>query len=187
MSLQRPSGLDLDVATGKQESCWAPPYTRPPTIRVAVGRKVKVTMGGTLLAETSKALQVLETSHPPTYYIPREDCKMDQLRRSSNSANGRAAKEHVSYFDCMPDASQPPLPRTGYAPALKAAWSHESTNKKQIEEHIAFYLRDSVEATVDGVEAVPQVRPKLIFPPPSLDPNLPRLVSTCSMNSCLTK
>lgn len=51
------------------ESVWD--YPRPPVWDVA-GEEVRVVLGGTEIAGTSRALRVLETSHPPTYYLPRD-------------------------------------------------------------------------------------------------------------------
>jgi uncharacterized protein (DUF427 family) len=50
------------------ENVWD--YPRPPRVEPA-GEQVVVVFGGTVVASTSAALRVLETSHPPTYYLPR--------------------------------------------------------------------------------------------------------------------
>jgi uncharacterized protein (DUF427 family) len=53
-----------------QESVWD--YPPPPRLE-DVDRKVKVVFGGVTLAYTTRAKRILETSHPPVYYIPPED------------------------------------------------------------------------------------------------------------------
>jgi len=51
-----------------QESVWD--YPRPPRVE-AVAARVTVELDGRVIAETSDAVRVLETSHPPVYYLPR--------------------------------------------------------------------------------------------------------------------
>ena len=55
-----------------QESVWD--YPRPPSLE-DVDKKIKVVFGGITLAYTTRAKRVLETSHPPVYYIPPEDVR----------------------------------------------------------------------------------------------------------------
>jgi uncharacterized protein (DUF427 family) len=51
-----------------QESVWD--YPRPPRLE-DVDKKIKIVFGGVTLAYTTRAKRVLETSHPPVYYIPQ--------------------------------------------------------------------------------------------------------------------
>ena len=53
-----------------QESVWD--YPRPPRLERS-SREVVVVLGGVEVCRTSRAWRVLETSHPPTWYLPRED------------------------------------------------------------------------------------------------------------------
>lgn len=53
-----------------QESVWD--YPRPPRVEPVSGR-VTVTLGGVRIVDTTSAVRVLETSHPPVYYVPRAD------------------------------------------------------------------------------------------------------------------
>lgn len=46
-------------------------YPRPPAVDDSGGEVVRVVLGGTEIVRTDRALRVLETSHPPTYYLPR--------------------------------------------------------------------------------------------------------------------
>ncbi len=59
-----------------QESVWD--YPRPPRMEDVSGR-VKVVFGDVPLAYTTRAKRVLETSHPPVYYIPPEDIRMEHM------------------------------------------------------------------------------------------------------------
>src|SRR5437764_1377837 len=58
------------------ESVWD--YPRPPRLEPAP-KHIEVRMEGQLVADTRRALRILETSHPPVYYIPPEDIRMDLL------------------------------------------------------------------------------------------------------------
>lgn len=53
-----------------QESVWD--YPRPPRVEPSPDR-VTIRLGGRVVAETTRALRVLETSHPPVYYVPESD------------------------------------------------------------------------------------------------------------------
>jgi uncharacterized protein (DUF427 family) len=62
-----------------QESVWD--YPRPPAVDPTT-EHVVVEVAGEVVAETRRAIRVLETSHPPTYYIPAEDVNWDLLEES---------------------------------------------------------------------------------------------------------
>src|SRR5579875_3231853 len=53
-----------------QESVWD--YPRPPRLE-NVARRLRVVFGGETIADTMSGWRVLETSHPPVYYLPRRD------------------------------------------------------------------------------------------------------------------
>ncbi len=63
-----------------QESVWD--YPRPPRLE-DVDQSIRVIFNGIVLAETQSAKRVLETSHPPFYYIPPEDVKLEYLIQHS--------------------------------------------------------------------------------------------------------
>jgi len=54
-----------------QETVWD--YPRPPRLEPFLG-SITVELGGKTIALTNHAWRVLETSHPPTYYLPRDAC-----------------------------------------------------------------------------------------------------------------
>jgi uncharacterized protein (DUF427 family) len=62
------STTPLPPAPG-QESVWD--YPRPPRVE-RTSELVVVTLGGLLVTSTTDAVRVLETSHPPVYYLPRD-------------------------------------------------------------------------------------------------------------------
>jgi uncharacterized protein (DUF427 family) len=51
-----------------QESVWD--YPRPPRVEPSTER-IRIVLGGELILDTVDSLRVLETSHPPVYYVPR--------------------------------------------------------------------------------------------------------------------
>lgn len=66
-----------------QESVWD--YPRPPRIEPDE-RRVEVRGGDVLLADSRRALRVLETASPPTFYLPREDVELEYLEPSARSS-----------------------------------------------------------------------------------------------------
>ncbi|MEH2200079.1 DUF427 domain-containing protein [Nostoc sp.] len=59
-----------------QESVWD--YPRPARLEDS-NKSIRIIVNSIVLAETSKAKRVIETSHPPSYYIPSEDIKLEHL------------------------------------------------------------------------------------------------------------
>ncbi|MBK8259361.1 MAG: DUF427 domain-containing protein [Polyangiaceae bacterium] len=59
-----------------QESVWD--YPRPPRVEL-VSKRLRVVFAGVTLVDSTRAVRVLETSHPPVYYFPPADVRMDLL------------------------------------------------------------------------------------------------------------
>ena len=57
-----------------QESVWE--YPRPPRLEDSA-KHIQVLFNGVVIADSRRAKRVLETSHPPVYYIPPEDVRME--------------------------------------------------------------------------------------------------------------
>lgn len=57
-----------------QESVWD--YPRPPRLEASI-RHIQVIFNGQLVADSHRTQRVLETSHPPVYYIPPEDVQLE--------------------------------------------------------------------------------------------------------------
>ena len=93
-----------------RESVWD--YPRPPRLE-AVPHRLQVIFGGIVLADSMRGLRMLETSHPPTYYIPMSDIRMDLLSACQGTSlcefKGRA-----EYFNVSAAGLQ----------AAKAAWTY---------------------------------------------------------------
>jgi uncharacterized protein (DUF427 family) len=60
------------------ESVWD--YPRPPAVEPSA-RRARVEHGGVVVADSERALRVLETSQPPGIYFPPDDVRMDLLER----------------------------------------------------------------------------------------------------------
>jgi uncharacterized protein (DUF427 family) len=75
-----------------QESVWD--YPRPPRVE-PVAERIRVIVDGIVVADTNGALRVLETSHPPAYYLPPGEVRLDLLVGSPRSSvcefKGRAS------------------------------------------------------------------------------------------------
>jgi uncharacterized protein (DUF427 family) len=91
MHLRRNQPTRIEPGPG-QESVWD--YPRPPRVEV-VRERLRVVLGGVTIADTTAALRVLETSHPPNYYFPMADVGPDVLIPEAGSSHcewkGRAA------------------------------------------------------------------------------------------------
>ena len=127
-----------------QESVWG--YPRPPLLE-RVDKRLQVLFNGHTVAETQRAWRVLETSHPPVYYLPPEDIDMALLRESSGSS-WCEWKGQASYYDVV----------AGDRVARRAAWTYHqpSVSFKPMKDHIAFYARAMDACLVDGELVRPQ-------------------------------
>jgi uncharacterized protein (DUF427 family) len=66
-----------------QESVWD--YPRPPALQ-ETAKQVRVEVNGILIADTCRSQRVLETSHPPVYYIPPEDMRLEYFEPAKRSS-----------------------------------------------------------------------------------------------------
>src|SRR5688500_2307917 len=80
------------------ESVWD--YPRPPRVEPS-SERVGVEHGGVVLVETAASLRVLETSHPPTYYLPRSAFADGVLRQAQRGASWCEWKGAADYFDLV--------------------------------------------------------------------------------------
>ena len=78
------------------ESVWD--YPRPPRVEPSAARVV-VELDGEVLADTRRSLRVLETSHPPVYYIPAADVRTDRLAPSGRRSSWCEYKGAATYLD----------------------------------------------------------------------------------------
>lgn len=125
-----------------QESVWD--YPRPPRLE-PVDQQLRVFFQDTLIANTTRGYRLLETSHPPVYYIPPRDIRMDYLFRQSGQTSICEYKGQAHYYDL----------RVGDRQSPRAAWAYEHPNKayRAIAGYLAFYA-SRVDACFVGEEQV---------------------------------
>ena len=127
-----------------QESVWD--YPRPPRVE-PTEEHVVVELGGVVVAETRRALRVLETSHPPVYYLPVADFA-DRALVPVSGTTWCEFKGTAYYLDVV----------AGGRTAARAAWAYPrpSPGYEALVDHVAIYpgLMDRV--TVDGDVVRPQ-------------------------------
>jgi uncharacterized protein (DUF427 family) len=131
------------VASG-QESVWD--YPRPPSASVT-GRRIVVELGGRVLADTVRAVRVCETSHPPVYYVPREDL-LEGVLEPGQGSSFCEWKGVATYWDAV----------VGGRRVLQVGWSYEypSPGFEHLRGALAFYPDRVDRALVDGEQARPQ-------------------------------
>ena len=78
--LPRPKPLPIEPG---QRSVWD--FPRPPAIELE-SRHVRAEFAGVIIASSNRCVKVLETSHPPVYFFPPEDCNAEALRRTGNTS-----------------------------------------------------------------------------------------------------
>ena len=133
-----------EQAPDRPESVWD--YPRPPAVR-PTGETVEVHLGGQLVARTTEALQVLETSHPPTYYLPRA-CFADGVLHAVPGSTVCEFKGRADYFDM----------RAGDRVARRAAWHYPEpvAGYEALVGHVALMPGMMDACYVDGERVVPQ-------------------------------
>jgi uncharacterized protein (DUF427 family) len=96
-----------------QESVWD--YPRPPRLEAFAG-SIVIELGGVEVARTTRGWKVLETSHPPTYYVPRDAFLPGSLREAAGSSFCEW-KGQASYFDVLGGPDQSVV-------AARSAWTY---------------------------------------------------------------
>ncbi len=111
-----------------QESVWD--YPRPPRLE-PTSRRVRVELGGVTIADSVRALRVLETSHPPTYYVHPGDVDWALVTESNQRGSFCEWKGWATYWRV--DA--------GGAHVEAGAWSYHQPTAGfvAIADHVAFY------------------------------------------------
>jgi uncharacterized protein (DUF427 family) len=127
-----------------QESVWD--YPRPPRLEPSPA-VIEVRLGGQVVARTTAALRVLETSHPPTYYLPVPSFADGVLRPTAGSSYCEW-KGVAAYYDLVTPA------RT----AERAGWTYPEPTPgfEALVGHVAVMPAAMDECTVDGEVVTPQ-------------------------------
>ena len=121
-----------------QESVWD--YPRPPAVDPST-EQVVIEFGGRVVADTKAALRVLETSHPPTYYLPRADVDLDLI----DEVPGHTwceFKGQAHYGDLV----------VGDRRVSRALWWYPDPQPayRALVDHVAFYPGKMDRCTVNG-------------------------------------
>ena len=127
-----------------QESVWD--YTRPPRLE-RVEKTVEAHFAGERILSTLGAYRVLETSHPPVYYVPPSDVRMEFLRPTSGGSFCEW-KGMAEYLDLV----------VGDQVAERIAWRYPRPTAAfaPIAGYLAFYAGPLDRATVGGEAVTPQ-------------------------------
>lgn len=121
-----------------RESVWD--YPRPPRVEPD-DREVSVEHAGRTVARSQRVLRVLETSHPPTYYLPVGDVAPGVLRPSRRRTHCEF-KGVASYYDVVVDGQR----------LADAAWTYAQPTRgyEALIDHVAFYPGPFDRCTVGG-------------------------------------
>ena len=127
-----------------QESVWD--YPRPPRVEPSTERVV-LQLGGETIVDSTASVRVLETSHPPVYYLPRSDFAPGTLRPASGS----------SYCEYKGAAGYLSIAAGGVV-ADRAAWFYAAPSRgfEALVDMVAVYPGALDSCTVDGEDVQPQ-------------------------------
>lgn len=140
---QRP--VNIEPPAPGQESVWD--YPRPPRIEDST-HHIEVVFNGVKIADTHRAKRVLETSHPPVYYIPPEDVKLGEYFTVSARSTFCEWKGRAAYYTIT----------VGDRTARDAAWYYPEPTEAflGIKGYLAFYPAMMDGCFVNGEQVRPQ-------------------------------
>jgi uncharacterized protein (DUF427 family) len=129
----------METKPNKNKEIRIPGPEHPITISLA-GGKVRVTVAGTIVAESTRALRLEEKGYPPVYYLPRNDAEMSLLVRTT----------HYTYCPYKGDCTYYSVP-IGGSKSECAIWTYERPHEAvaNIKEYLAFYR-----SRVDAIEVI---------------------------------
>ena len=133
-----------EIPEAGQESVWAFPR---PAVAEATSAHLVIRHRGSIVADTRRAIRTLETSHPPSYYIPRDDIAPDVLRPAGGGSFCEW-KGDALYWDVAIGGVV--LPRVGWS------YPNPTPGFAPLRDHVAFYAGPLARCTVDGEQVVPQ-------------------------------
>ncbi|MBV9827100.1 MAG: DUF427 domain-containing protein [Alphaproteobacteria bacterium] len=112
----------------------APGYAKKPEHRVDLlpeSKHIRVTFGGTVIADTKAAIRCEETGHGPVYYLPEKDVRMELLH----------ATDHKTYCPFKGDCSYWTIDVGGNKQAENAVWGYRAPYDEALglTGHYAFY------------------------------------------------
>jgi uncharacterized protein (DUF427 family) len=128
------------------EDVWS--YPRPPALQ-PVSLPVRIVFAGWTIASTAAAFRVLETSHPPVYYLPR-DCFRDCILEAAPGGSHCEWKGNAQYWSIL----------AGTRRAEAVAWSYPRPTPGflAIRDHLAVYAGLMDACFVGDEQVTPQPR-----------------------------
>ena len=142
-----------------QESVWD--YPRPPRL-ASDAREIVIRWGAIEVARTTRAVRILETAHPPSFYLPWGDVTrhLFQQARGTSFCEWKGPASYWSLVD-------------GERRLDSVAWSYPAplTGAEELADRVAFYA-DRLECRVAGALVTPQpggfyggwITPELVGP-----------------------
>jgi len=120
-------------------------YPRPPALE-PVPQRIVIRLGGVVIADTMRAMRLLETHHPPSYYLPPED--VTAVLTPSAGQTVCEWKGRARYFDVT----------GGAATARRAAWAYDAPTPrfKALAGYLAFYPGPMQACFVGDARVIPQ-------------------------------
>jgi uncharacterized protein (DUF427 family) len=111
-----------------------------PRIEIEPAERVRVLAGGEVVADSARALRLVEGDYAPVYYLPREDVRGLEPARDDRRTTC-PWKGEATYFDLVVDGSR----------FERAAWTYAEPKAgvAEIRDHVAFY-RDRVDEIRSG-------------------------------------
>lgn len=127
-----------------QESVWS--YPRPAVVEPS-SRRLKIVHRGLVIADTRRSMRVLETSHPPTYYFPRDDVGPTVLQQSSRRSVCEWKGEAIYFGVVLQGETLPDV-----------AWSYPDPSPPfgVLRDMVAFYAWPFDSCFVDDERVIPQ-------------------------------
>jgi uncharacterized protein (DUF427 family) len=127
-----------------QESVWD--YPRPPRIEPFNG-SIRIIFNNEEILNTNRSYRILETSHPPTYYLPISAFKSGVLNETVGSSFCEF-KGMASYFDIQ----------VGEKVARKSAWYYPepSIRFKDLKDHVCLYASPMDACLINDEKVIPQ-------------------------------
>jgi len=127
-----------------QESVWD--YPRPPRVEPS-SKHIQAICNGVVVADSRRAVRVLETSHPPVYYLPPEDVRLELFTPTARATHCEFKGRARYYTLTVGDRVEPDV-----------AWSYPdpAPGFETLKDYIALYPSRMDACYVDTERVQPQ-------------------------------